>query len=117
MIADGLNVWHHRKDYVMKLKNVCTLGALLVSLALPMAVAQPATPSPSTPPTHPTLRENPTTTPDSASGAARAKRSATVDEAKQACKNMSGEMAQRECMKKAESDAKKGSQSASMPSQ
>jgi hypothetical protein len=100
----------------MKLEHVCALSALLVSMTVPTAIAQTATPSPSTPPTHPTLRENPTTAPDSASGAARTKRNATVDEAKQACKNMSGEMAQRECMKKAESDSKKGSRSASMPS-
>ncbi len=113
----------------MKPHTACTIGALLLAGAATAVVAQttPATqaqpsaqtaPSPSTPPTHPTLRETPTTTPDDAAAAgARSKKGGSLAEAQQACKNMSGEAAQRDCLKKAEDDFKKSKSAASAPSQ
>ena len=112
----------------MKRQTICTISALLLTAAMTAAVAQTATttqtqpsgqaaPSPSTPPTHPTMREAPTTTPDDAATGAARKKGSSLAEAKQACKNMSGEPAQRDCMKKAESDFKKSNQSNSTPSQ
>jgi hypothetical protein len=106
----------------------CQIIALLLAAATTASVAQTApttqtqpagqsAPSPSTPPTHPTMREAPTTTPDDAAAGGARKKGGSLAEAKQACKNMSGEAAQRDCMKKAESDFKKSSQSNSTPSQ
>lgn len=99
----------------MKPRTVSTIGAWLLTAAA-AAVAGQTAPSPSTPPTHPTMREAPTTTPDNAAASGR-KKGGSLAEAKQACKNMSGEAAQKECLKKAEDDFKKSNPSASAPSQ
>jgi len=53
------------------------------------------------------MRENPTTTPgQSMPGSPQRKKAGSIDEAKQACKNLSGDQAQRDCLKKAEDDFK-----------
>jgi hypothetical protein len=115
---------------MMKSHVVCTIGAWLLTAAAAAVGGQTAAgtqtpsggqaaPSPSTPPTHPTMREAPTTTPDNAAAPATParKKGGTLAEAKQACKNMSGEVAQKECMKKAEDDFKKTNPSGAAPSQ
>jgi hypothetical protein len=40
------------------------------------------------------------------SGSPQRKKAGSIDEAKQACKNLTGEQAQRDCLKKAEDDFK-----------
>ena len=64
------------------------------------------------------MRENPTTSPDqSTSTSPQRKKPASMDEAKQACKNLSGSQAQRDCMKKAEDDFKNSKSSETKSSQ
>jgi len=105
----------------MKHQIVCTVAAMLLGATLTPAMGQATTPpaaSPATPPTHPTMRENPTTSPDqSTSTSQQRKKPASMDEAKQACKNLSGSQAQRDCMKKAEDDFKNSKSSETKSSQ
>ena len=112
----------NRKVYIMKLQTVSFIGAMLLSAAMSTAIAQttaPATPpqpstqpSPTTPPTHPTQRNMQPA--DQAASGAMGTKSASLEEARQACKNMSGD-AQRDCLKKADEDFKKSGMAASAP--
>jgi hypothetical protein len=104
----------------MNLRSTCTAAALLLGTLLAPAWAQNTTPgtdqpgsttpgaaSPATPPTHPTMRDTPTTAPDqNSSTAAQPKKPSSLSEARQACKNLSGEQAQKDCNTKAEQDFK-----------
>jgi hypothetical protein len=98
----------------MRHQIACTVAAMLLGATITPAMGQATTPStnppaasPATPPTHPTMRENPTTSPgQSMSGSPQRKKAGSIDEAKQACKNLTGEQAQRDCLKKAEDDFK-----------
>ena len=61
--------------------------------------------SPSTPPTHPTLRNNPAGLPQpNTSGSVAAAPSKELEEAKQVCKNLTGPQERMDCIKKAEED-------------
>jgi hypothetical protein len=94
---------------MMQPRTICTIAALLFGGAMNSAICQTAPPS--TPPTHPTMRDTPTTAPDQ-SGATR-KKAGSLDEAKQACKNLTGDAAQRDCLAKAEKDFKDSKSSTS----
>jgi len=75
---------------MMQPKTICMIAAMLFSGAMSSAISQTA--SPSTPPTHPTMGSD--------------KKAGSLDEAKQACKNLTGDAAQRDCVAKAEKDFK-----------
>jgi hypothetical protein len=98
------------------LRSTCTIAALLLGATLapawaqtttPGAADQPAAASPATPPTHPSMKDTPTTDPDKSTPTG--KKASSLNEAKQVCKNLSGDQAQKECVAKAEQDYKKSS--------
>jgi len=98
----------------MTLRSSCTIAVLLLGATLSPAFAQNTTPdttqpgaaAPATPPTHPSMRDTPTTAPDQNTGAAAPKKASSLAEAKQACKNLGGDQAQKDCVAKAEQDFK-----------
>jgi hypothetical protein len=105
------------EGHAMKIRTVSTIAAMVFGATMSAAIAQttpqPSTqPSPTTPPTHPTERATQGAPDRGTTGSTNKKGAGGIDEAMQACKNMSGEAAQRDCMKKAQDDVKKSKGSA-----
>jgi hypothetical protein len=102
---------------------LCMAGGAVMAQGTqaPVTPAPGSTGSPSTPPTHPTERGTPATGKVTGSGSGPSGQAATqsMEEAKQACKNLTGDQAQADCMKKVEQEHKSpmgGDKSSTKPS-